>query len=98
MLMFFEATQNFYIFYISVTLKKHSKSEKQYIEFKTCHDVFYYYYFQQRSVTGQMTETDARRFCENYMDQSPGFRKCKNVPNVNPSDSIETCVLDIQVS
>lgn len=54
--------------------------------------------FSKRSVSNHMTDTEARRFCEQYMDESPGFRKCKSVPNVKPNESIETCILDIQVN
>ncbi|XP_056001589.1 EGF-like domain-containing protein comC [Ostrea edulis] len=42
-----------------------------------------------------MTEEEAITSCTEFMDQSPSFKVCKDVPNVDPNIAINTCVLDI---
>ncbi|XP_062599868.1 von Willebrand factor D and EGF domain-containing protein-like [Saccostrea cucullata] len=49
----------------------------------------------KRAVTVAMTEPEARLWCENYLNNSPGFVACKSVPNMNTKQSVEICVLDI---
>lgn len=44
-----------------------------------------------------MTKAEAEVWCEDFMNQSPGYVSCKDVPNVDHERAIEICVLDILV-
>lgn len=44
-----------------------------------------------------MTKAEAEVWCQDYMDQSPGYVACKDVPNIDHERAIEICVLDILV-
>lgn len=44
-----------------------------------------------------MTEAEAMAACNTFMDESPSFKMCRDIPNVNPDIAINTCVLDILV-
>lgn len=44
-----------------------------------------------------MTEEEAFQACTSFMDESPSFKMCKSIPNVNPEIAINTCILDILV-
>lgn len=44
-----------------------------------------------------MTEAEAIQACMSFMEESPSFTICKEIPNVNPDIAINTCVLDIVV-
>lgn len=44
-----------------------------------------------------MTEAEAMSACKTFMDESPSFKMCKDIPNVNPDIAMNTCVLDILV-
>lgn len=42
-----------------------------------------------------MTKAEAEIWCQDYMNQSPGYVACKDVPNVDHERAVEICVLDI---
>lgn len=44
-----------------------------------------------------MTKAEAEIWCKDYMNQSPGYVACEQVPNVDHERAIEICVLDIMV-
>lgn len=44
-----------------------------------------------------MTEAEARQACMSFMEESPSFKMCKDIPNVNSDIAMNTCVLDILV-
>lgn len=44
-----------------------------------------------------MTKPEAESWCQDFMNQSPGYVACKDVPNVDQSRAVEICVLDILV-
>ena len=44
-----------------------------------------------------MTEPEAESWCQDFMNQSPGYVACKDVSNVDQSRAVEICVLDILV-
>lgn len=44
-----------------------------------------------------MTKAEAEIWCKDYMNQSPGYVACEQVPNVDHERAIEICVLDILV-
>ena len=44
-----------------------------------------------------MTKTEAESWCQDFMNQSPGYVACKDVSNVDQSRAVEICVLDILV-
>ena len=45
----------------------------------------------------RMGNTEARKFCEEYMNASKSFQACREVPDIDPEKAIESCILDIQV-
>lgn len=44
-----------------------------------------------------MTKAEAEIWCQDYMNQSPGYVACKDVPNVDHERAVEICVLDVLV-
>lgn len=40
---------------------------------------------------------EARAFCESYMNASKAFQACRNVPSIDSSKAIASCILDITV-
>lgn len=55
----------------------------------------------QRSTSAHitnMTEAQAKTWCENYMNSSPAFMACQDIPNINSTRAVEICVMDILVS
>lgn len=55
----------------------------------------------QRAISANitnMTETQAKTWCKNYMNSSPAFLACQDIPNTNSTRAIEICVMDILVS
>ena len=51
----------------------------------------------KRSTIVRMTKTEAESWCQDFMNQSPGYVACKDVSNVDQSRAVEICVLDILV-
>lgn len=45
-----------------------------------------------------MTRQEAEAWCQEFMNQSPGYIACKDVPNVDHARAVEICVLDILVN
>lgn len=45
----------------------------------------------------QMTQGQARDFCNTFMNKSAAFQACSNIPSVRPEDAIVDCILDVQV-
>nr|XP_022298866.1 von Willebrand factor D and EGF domain-containing protein-like isoform X2 [Crassostrea virginica] len=46
----------------------------------------------------RMGNTEARKFCEEYMNASKSFQACREVPDIDPEKAIESCILDIQLT
>lgn len=57
-----------------------------------------FFFNLQRAPVADMTKTQAKTWCENYMNNSPSFLACKDVPNINSARAVEICVMDIIVS
>lgn len=43
------------------------------------------------------TKEEALAFCESYMKASKAFQACRNVPSIDASKAIASCILDITV-
>lgn len=43
------------------------------------------------------SKEEARVFCESYMNASKAFQACRNVPSIDASKAIASCILDITV-
>lgn len=57
-------------------------------------------FLKKRSVdttTMIMSKEEALAFCESYMKASKAFQACRNVPNIDASKAIASCILDITV-
>lgn len=63
--------------------------------------VFNLFLTSQRATSANitsMTKAQAKTWCENYMNSSPTFLTCQDIPNINSTRAVEICVMDILVS
>lgn len=63
--------------------------------------MFSTFFISQRAISANitnMTKAQAKTWCENYMNSSPAFLACQDIPNTNSTRAIEICVMDILVS
>lgn len=60
-----------------------------------------FFFISQRATSVNitiMTNAQAKTWCENYMNSSPTFLACQDIPNINSTRAVEICVMDILAS